>query len=635
MNERLKLPDRRTGNGRQWVRKGVRIGVLVAVLTNTAFVRVQAANPQPYAVTIVTTGNSGLDEALHGASQLQSLREKAPVGPVALITRAREDTGRFETVLESFGYYQGKVEITVDGHPLGDPALAETLSAVPASKSVGVNITVSKGPLFHIGRVTIDGAVPADARAKFGLALGQPAVASDVLAAGARLLTAMQEDGYAFATVSTPDVTEDLEKHTLDVTFKAEEGRRVDIGQINFTGLKSVNESFVRRRLLVHPGQLYQPSKIDAARQDLASLGVFSGVSVHAGTTIAPNGSIPITYDFQERPKYAVGVTGAYSTDLGASVTTTWSDRNVFGNSEQLNLSAAATGLGGTAVKGLGYDLSAQFLKPDFLRRDQTLEFDLADLKQHLQAYNQQAVTAGTALHRKFAPMWDGSVGVSAEHETIGQEGVTQEFTLVGVPLTAKYDSTGLTNPIEDPTRGIRAAFTATPTESLYGKASTFIILQASGSTYLDLGHYWFGTTGRSILALRGLVGSIAGASQFGLPPDQRFYAGGSATVRGFKYQSIGPLFPDGTPIGGTAIDAGTIEFRQRLVGNFGAAAFVDAGHVSAQNVPFHVTVRIGPGIGVRYYTPIGPVRLDVAVPANRPQGGDHFELYFGLGEAF
>jgi len=635
MNERLKLPDRYKGDEQQWVRHGIRIGVLVAVLASTAFVRAQAANPQPYAVTIVTTGNSGLDDALHGASQLQSLREKAPVGPVALITRAREDTGRFQTVLESFGYYQGKASITIDGHPLDDSALAETLSALPTDKSIEVKVTVSKGPQFHLGRVTVDGVVPADARAKFGLASGQPAFAADVLAAGTRLLTAMQEDGYAFATVSAPDVIEHVDQHTLDVTFKAVEGRRVNIGQIDFSGLKAVNESFVRRRLLVHPGQLYQPSKIDAARQDLASVGVFSGVSVHAGTTVAPNGTVPITYDFQERPKYAVGVTGAYSTDLGASVTTTWSDRNVFGNAEQLNLSAAATGLGGTAVEGLGYDLSAQFLKPDFLRRDQTLEFNLADLKQHLQAYNQQAVTAGTALHRKFGPMWDGSVGLSAEHETIAQEGVTQEFTLLGVPLTAKYDSTGLMNPIDDPTHGIRAALTATPTESLFGKANTFLILQGNSSTYLDLGHYFLGTTGRSILALRGLIGSIAGATQFGLPPDQRFYAGGSATVRGFKYQSIGPLFPDGTPIGGTAIDAGTIEFRQRLVGNFGAAAFVDAGQVSAQNVPFHGTVRIGPGIGVRYYTPIGPVRVDVAVPVNRPRGGDRFELYFGLGEAF
>src|SRR5215472_4383950 len=138
MNERLKLPDRRKGNGQQWVRQGVIIGVVVAVLAGTAFVRTQAANPQPYTVAFAATGNSALDDALHGASQLQSLREKAPVGPVALITRAREDTGRFETVLQSFGYYQGKASIIIDGYPLGDPALAETLSTVPASKSVEV-----------------------------------------------------------------------------------------------------------------------------------------------------------------------------------------------------------------------------------------------------------------------------------------------------------------------------------------------------------------------------------------------------------------------------------------------------------------------------------------------------------------
>jgi translocation and assembly module TamA len=137
------------------------------------------------------------------------------------------------------------------------------------------------------------------------------------------------------------------------------------------------------------------------------------------------------------------------------------------------------------------------------------------------------------------------------------------------------------------------------------------------------------------VLALRALIGSVQGAGQFELPPDQRFYGGGSATVRGFKYQSIGPLFPNNDPIGGTAIDAGTVEFRQRLFGDFGAVAFVDAGQVSAQNTPFSGTLRVGLGAGVRYYTPIGPVRLDVAVPANKPPGGDRFEIYLGLGQAF
>jgi translocation and assembly module TamA len=166
------------------------------------------------------------------------------------------------------------------------------------------------------------------------------------------------------------------------------------------------------------------------------------------------------------------------------------------------------------------------------------------------------------------------------------------------------------------------------------GQAS-FAILQLSGSRYFDLSALGIGRPGRSILALRGLVGSVAGASQFELPPDQRFYAGGSATVRGFRYQSIGPRFPDGTPIGGTAIDAGTVELRQRLVGNFGMAAFVDAGQVSAGNRPFAGTVRVGIGLGIRYYTPIGPIRLDAAAPVDRRPGGDAFEVYIGLGEAF
>ena len=134
---------------------------------------------------------------------------------------------------------------------------------------------------------------------------------------------------------------------------------------------------------------------------------------------------------------------------------------------------------------------------------------------------------------------------------------------------------------------------------------------------------------------MRGLLGQIAGAGQFSLPPDQRFYAGGSTTVRGFRYQTVGPQFADGKPTGGTAVGAGAIELRQRLFGNWGAAAFVDAGQVTASGAPLAGTWRVGAGVGVRYYTSIGPIRLDIAFPVNRAPGGDAFELYIGLGEAF
>jgi translocation and assembly module TamA len=211
---------------------------------------------------------------------------------------------------------------------------------------------------------------------------------------------------------------------------------------------------------------------------------------------------------------------------------------------------------------------------------------------------------------------------------------VTRDYTLVAVPVTAKFDSTGLSNPLNDATHGIRATIGASPTESISNSA-TFVILQGSASTYFDFARFGLTKPGNSVLAVRGLVGSAQGAGQFDLPPDQRFYGGGSATVRGFKYQSVGPLFADENPQGGAAIDAATVEYRQRVWGSIGAVAFVDAAQVDAASAPFQGTLREGVGVGVRYYTPIGPIRADIAVPLNKPPGGDSFELYLGLGQAF
>jgi translocation and assembly module TamA len=144
----------------------------------------QAADTQPYNVTIEPAGSSALQQALKDASQLQSLKEKAPVGSFALILRVKGDVDRFDTVLRSFGYYDGRVTIAIEDHSLDDPALAQRLSALPEGKSAEVKVTVQTGPLYHLGRVTIDGEVPPDAAAKLGLAEGQPAIASKVLAAG-------------------------------------------------------------------------------------------------------------------------------------------------------------------------------------------------------------------------------------------------------------------------------------------------------------------------------------------------------------------------------------------------------------------------------------------------------------------
>ena len=614
---------------RVWIMVGAILGGLVAPLAALA------ADPLSYTVSFAPTGNGALDAAISGSSQLAVLRTRAPAGPFAVVARARQDMPRLTTALESFGYYQPQISITIAGHGLDDPDLPEELERLPQSGTAVIKVVITPGPLFHLRHVTLQGAVPDGVAAAFTLQPGQPVIAANVLGAGGALLNALQEHGYALAVVDPPLAVEVAGEQAIDVTYHVTAGPRVDLGPITITGLRRMNESFVRRRLLLRQGQLYQPSKIEAARQDLAGIGVFSGVVVRTAPKLDAARELPLTIDVAERKRHAVTFNVAYSTDLGGSVGATWTDRNVFGNAEQLNLSASTTGLGGSDTTGLGYNATAQLLKPDFLHRDQTLEFDLGAIKQSLEAYDQTAATAGVILSRKLSKEWTISAGLTGEQEKIVQEEVTRHYTLVAAPLSGKYDGTGLTNPLDDETHGVRAALSVAPTESLAHPEATFVILQGNVSTYIDMADLGLTQPGRSIVAVRGIVASAQGASQFDLPPDQRFYAGGSATVRGFKYQSVGPLFADNNPQGGAALDAATIEFRQRVWGNIGAALFVDAGQVSAENAPFQGTLREGVGTGVRYYTPIGPIRVDVAVPLNKPPNGDSFELYLGLGQAF
>ncbi|HEY3808561.1 MAG TPA: BamA/TamA family outer membrane protein [Steroidobacteraceae bacterium] len=635
--------------------------------------RAHAADPQPYTVTIHNTGISALDSALHASSQLESLRKSAPVGPFALIGRTQDDGERLATVLESFGYYRRALTITIESKAIDDPTLADTLMALSKDHPAKVDISIELGPLYHIRKISFDHEISAEARSAMRLDSGAPAVAATVLAARDRLLAALGEEGHALAKVEDPVAYEDRADPVLDLEFKVTTGPTVKIGAILLTGMKRTHEAFIRKRLLLHSGEQYSPSRIERARTDLLSLGVFSGVTVQPAKDLDPEGNLPITFEFKERKLHAVTLNAAYSSDLGGSAGATWSNRNLFGNAEQLNLTASAINLGGNATTGLGYDFAAQLIKPDFLARDQSLQFSAAALKQDLIAYQQTATQLGVSLNRKLAPMWTVSAGLGLEEETIvqetaactpplvvsGSETVTQAltdacksepsyFTLISLPLSAKYDSTGV-NALDDPLRGMRASLTVTPTESLGAGthsingtstktgSATFTIIQSSISSYFDLDRFGWSRPGRSVIAVRALGGLALGATEFGLPPDQRFYGGGSLTIRGYPYQGVGPRFLDGNPIGGTAIEAAGAELRQRFGQNFGAVFFVDAGDVTDTTKPFHGTVSIGYGTGLRYYTPIGPIRLDVGFPGAHPagQGYPFVEIYVGLGQVF
>jgi translocation and assembly module TamA len=614
-----------------------------------------AAETQPYKVNLVSVGNNKIDDTLKETSDLRSLRS-APVSPFGLIARAHADMDRLKTVLESFGYYESVVTIKINGMELSAPGLGAALTALPKGTNANVEVSFNLGTLYQLRRIDIEGEVPEsiNAPAVLGLTTGQPAVAANVLAASARLQSTLQEQGYAFAKVPPPVAYEAADAPVLDLTFHVEAGQKVTIGEVRIEGLRRTHERVVRRRLTLQTGDLYRPSAIDRARHDLLALNVFGQVSVQIGTEADAAGGVPVTFVIRERPRHAVSLRAEYSSDLGGSGGATWTDRNVLGNADQLSFAASVINLGGSSTTGIGYDINTKYLIPDFLQRDQSLQVTVAAIKQHLEAYDQTSKSVGFSVTRKLSNVWSISMGVTASDETISQiVSVTTDangqvvedretffYTLVAVPVALSYDSTNLVAPLDDPVHGIRGSLSVTPTLAIGHPNSTFIITQLRAAAFFDLAELLSTAPGGSVLAARALLGKAQGASQLSLPPDQRFYAGGSATIRGFAYQSVGPKFP-GTdnPTGGTAISAVGLEFRQRLFTTWGVAAFIDAGQTSDTLRLIPNNLQAGAGVGVRYYTPIGPLRFDVAVPINPTPGESsvqgRYQVYIGLGQAF
>jgi translocation and assembly module TamA len=585
-----------------------------------------AADPVAYTVQFQPSGDAELDSLLKQTASLVSLQKKLPAAPFALIGRARADQAQFLTVLHSLGYDSGSVDITIAGEKLDDPALMDRLDQAPSNPPVVVMITPHRGALFRLGQVSF-GTLPAGFSAPGLIKPGEPARAAPILAAQDTLRTELHNAGYAFATVSPPLAVADARTDSLDVSYTVVAGPRVNIGPIYFAGLTRANPDWLRRHLNIAKNQRFSDTAIAKARDSLLGLGVFSAVTALPAQKPGPHGDVPILFRVSEQKRHAVTIGGAYATDSGFTLSSSWEDRDVFGHAETLTFTAAASGLGGTGATAPGYDFKGVFAKPDFRARGQVLTLTLEALNQSLTAYSRTALLANAGLIRPITPHLTFGYGIGFVTESVLQEDIRRNYVLAQLPITLTYDSTD--SPLE-PAKGVRVNVDVTPTRPIIGDAGIFVIAQASASTYLAVE-----PDARGILALRALLGSIQGATQFQVPPDERFYAGGSATVRGYTYQTIGPLFPDDIPEGGNAIDAATIEFRQHVFKSFGIVPFIDAGQVSAGAAPFHGTMSVGAGLGLRYYTGIGPIRVDFALPLKRPAGSGSFALYIGLGEAF
>ena len=586
-----------------------------------------------YETTLSPVEDETLAAALEGSSNLIALADRLPPTGVGLIRRAAGDIERLNAALRAFGYYDGAITATIAGQPLDAPGLAEQIGNAAGPAAVSLDIVT--GPLYRIASIDlVDADASADPMAAtidrddLGLAVGDPARAEGVLQVQRRLERQMRDQGYPFAQVPDRRAVVDHAQRTMELTFALAPGPAARLGPVSFSGLDGVEEDFVRNRIPFAEGDVYTPERLEALRSDLAGLEVFTAVRVDAAEALTADGLLPLTVTVEERPPRFIGFGADFATAEGFGARAFWGHRNVFGRGERVRVEGSVARVGENAAGDIDFRLSLTFRKPDLLARDQDLVAGLEYVDEQPDAFARTAVIGAVSIERRLTPNLTVSAGVTASVEEITENDVTEDLTLVGLPLSVTFDTA---DQVLDPTRGLRLNASLTPYPETLGSTENFVILSGSAATYLD-----FGTGGNTVLAGRVGLGSIFGAARDDVPASLRFFAGGGGSIRGYGFQRVGPLGDDGDPTGGRSLFEFNLELRQRVLEDVGIVPFFDGGNVFEAEVPdFDDPLRYAVGIGARYYTDFGPIRADIAFPLNRREADDDFAVYISLGQAF
>jgi len=587
-----------------------------------------------YQTEIKRTGDGRLDSALRAVSQLVQLQEQAPTGAFGLVNRARSDRDRLARALESEGYWGGTVHVTVAGLPLDTPDLSERLEAFGA-RPVPIEVTVDKGEVYRIGRVSARSVTPegeaavASAAEDLGLRTGDPARAEPVLAAERRLLDRLLASGHPLAVVAGRDTVVNHDRREMDVTWRLAPGPAARFAAPDVEGAERVDTGFLKRYAASRlENQPYSPDRLERARRSMLALGPFAAVRVRAADRLDETGRLPTTFTVTERARHAIGVSAAYETNYGPSVRAYWEHRNLLGGAERLRVEVEVARIAtGGPIGEETYRAGATYRDPGLFGRDLTLVASVFALRERLEAYDRDAIAGTVLFEQRFSERLFAQAGPTADFGRSGPSGgPLAPYEIAGVTFGGRYDGT---DSLLDPSQGFRFNGAVTPSWS-FSTNGPFAPLRVTGSTYWDvLGER------RTILAARGTFGSLLGSQLADVPRHLRFYAGGGGSVRGYDYQSIGPRDERNRPSGGGSLVEASVELRQRVWGDIGAVAFVDAGSVGTSSAPDFSNLRFGAGLGVRYHTPIGPIRADVAVPLVKQPNSSSFGLYVGIGQAF
>lgn len=535
--------------------------------------------------------------------------------------RARDDNDLIDTMLRVYGYYDGEVRNSV--------------ARVPGEDRVALTFDVNTGPIYRLSAIDLAGLdavgvdVPA-ARAAFGMQVGDPANSDKIVAGRLAVLTRLLETGFPFAETGEPDLLIDHEARSGALTVPVTPG-----GQYRFGGIIANDDGLFGSRHLeriarFERGDIFQASEMDDLRRAILATGLVSTATLTPVAATQPVGTEPGTVDINVEtvaaPLRTIAGAVGYGTGEGYRAELSWEHRNFFPPEGLVR----ARLVGGTQEQLL----NLVYRRNNFMKRDRVLTAQVLASNIDRDAFEARTFLVSASLERQtnliFQKKWTWSLGAEVlrtderDSRTRVVGGSRRTYYIAALPTSLSYDGT---DNLLDPTSGFRLGGRISPEYSLQSGSKGYARIQIDGSYYQPV-------SDKIVLAGRVRLGSIVGANRFDIAPSRRFYAGGGGSVRGYGFQAIGPRDGNNDPIGGNGLAEFSLEARVRL-GNFGVVPFFDAGNVYAGSTPDLSGIRYGAGIGVRYYSSFGPLRLDVGTPLNRQPGDSRVGIYISLGQAF
>lgn len=581
----------------------------------------QADNHIRFAVTGPEA--EAVEQDLRDASAVLAAERDGKTGAEDLFSAARAEYGRLVNALYGLGYYGPVVHVTVDGREAADIAPLDAPGRIGA-----VAVSVDPGPKFSFSRAVV-APLTRDTRLPEDFAAGKTAKSGLVREAVQTGIDGWRDDGHAKTKVTRQSVVADHRSSTLSAEVALDPGPRLRFGHLTIEGEQRMREKRILKIAGLPEGEVYSPEDLRRSADRLRRSGVFSSVTLTEAETVRAPDYLDITATVVEekRRRYSIGAE-ASSFD-GLDLTGYWLHRNLMGGGERLKVEAEVTNIGAQS-SGVDYGLSVTLDRPATLTPDTTLSFKTEFGHLDEEDYTADIVTLGTSFSHYVSEELTASVGLEFGYAKVNDYFSTYTYEHLALPIGAVWDTR------DDKLDALKGFYLDAEFRPFLGFGTTDSGAQITADARA---YYTMGDTRPVTLAGRAQVGSILGASLLGTPRDYLFYSGGGGTVRGQPYQSLGveedALYGD--KIGGMAFAALSGEVRARVSEKIGIVGFVDAGYVGALDFGGdYGEWHAGAGLGLRYATGFGPIRLDIATPVKGSvDTGDGVQIYVGIGQAF